>query len=392
MQKIAQSEHPSTDQTTTDQLISLTSQLAFNEARAVEATLAASLRKHVLACFVENRNAALEAALEHLSTKVVDSPFFTLQSNIETVIQRLELSPEKSSTLFVIPVITTLPYSNENKMGTLDPTKELLNIAQAFKKTGLVSEKGNVGLIPYLYHAAELQAMSYAETYEMHQAIVESATHKRPVTTSSLGRDGWPPSSTEGDYQLGLRYFVGFVVDSTENFVLYDDRSPSSAQEYSNKMADFLDMVHDDIDTLVSQHSPQCECLIGQPQLYFEGRRKGMTEVSDLALQSALTESLMHCGVSPRGVRIVLSPYFFEGDSDFQGVEITGVSVLTQDILFSHVRYVHTFEDASVLVEDMKEQYVSEFGFSEVNFLEFSPEKVDVIALAVEEAQGTVLH
>lgn len=318
------------------------------------------------------RDQELEAALEILSDREVNEGFYTFQRCIESVIERLAFG-SKASTLFVIPVVCVMPKMTASHSGMLQVTEDMTRVAQAFKEISLVSAKGMVGLIPYLYHPGELADLSYVETYSLHEKAVLGAVHRTNVNGGEMGQLGWPasPAGTEIEQYLAVRYLVGFTLDDADNPVLYDDRPHADQETYVQKLSQFIEKATDPVTRLVRQHYEESQCMVEVPQLYFEGRRAGLVEAAQVSLDAALAASLAEANVTPRGALAIISPLVV--DEELRGVEVTALSRMTGDILCTHSRPVYGFEDLQALLTTLPERLVKLSGFFDSEVWDMSP-------------------
>ena len=355
MQNVSIRYQPSLDSTVVDNLSSHASLVA-KTANALEYNQAAHPLNELLLSVLQNKqDAEIEAALNGLSKNTNDNePYYALQDHVESLAER-HTYKDGASTLFVIPILGTIPRNKEEATGVLIADASFLPICQAFKELGLVGENGYVGLVPYLYHPVELGRLSYADTFELHQAIVNSALTKNKYTPEQLAQTGWPASSSANDSTGGpalcLRFLVGITFDNTENLVLVNDTSPLYTKAHADKMDMFVDKCSDSVNNFFRQFNSTSECIIDEPQLFFNGYRAGLVEVAQEALDAALAFDLAAAKVAPHGAVAAIYPLIVDGL--LEGVTVSAISILTGRIIGTHSRRVHDFENYEELVEDL---------------------------------------
>jgi hypothetical protein len=187
-------------------------------------------------------------------------------------------------------------------------------LVQSFKRGGLESPDASVVLVRHLYDWSEIDQVSYCELHEIVREAAASMTSKKPAQVPLLAATmrGWSTEQFDPeDEAMELRFLLGFSLKRADDPFYAVPADEEGSDAYFDARMERYRAWTVDAAPLVQR------CLARDParvsvdflyqDLFFGAREEALSEVTMLAVLTAVNEVLEERGAEPAQVRAVVA-------------------------------------------------------------------------------------
>lgn len=215
--------------------------------------------------------------------------------------------------LVAIPMVV-LADDGSRVTGEIPADATLERLARSFQRFGIVSDVAQIGVLPYLYDAAELDQLKYSEVHKLTLAAFHAICGE-DKDAASLAQSGWRVPGDGGDAAGGPRLFyvlAGVIAASEEIPFVVDPTADQKAQDaYYGRLHDWSAAFGESFASLVG---PSCPGVYAAwPGLFFEALELGAEHRRDVVFQLQASASMMRSNLEGPDARAIVQPCGTDG-------------------------------------------------------------------------------
>jgi len=221
--------------------------------------------------------------------------------------------------LVAIPLVV-LADDGFRSTGELPVDATLERLARSFQRYDIVSDAAQVGVLPYLYEAAELDQLKYSDVHKLTLSVFHAICGE-DKDAASLAQSGWRLPGDDGPAAKGPRLFyvlAGVITTGDEVPFMVDPTTAQKAQDaYYGRLHDWSAAFGENCASLVG---PACPGVYtAWPGLFFEALELGAEHKRDVVFHLRATENLAGATLEAHDARAMVQPYGIDGQlSEFR--------------------------------------------------------------------------
>lgn len=287
----------------------------------------ADLRKAIRKCLQQQREAALDEALERCFEEDTEA-HRVLRDNVEEMSGTLLLrrmdgqnsGPDMEVNAFVVPLFvhTTGGLHSEQCFQDVEAFEQLRD---SFKEGELESRKANVVLVSHAYHLDELERIGYCQLSDMVHEASEAMTRKKATAAEAIARSmsGWPPSDfASDDSTMELRFLLGFALKTLDDPFYQIPEKEAAADRYFEARAERFRKWSQQVTRLLRRclvtDGREVEIDFLYQDLFHGGKEAALRELDMLVMLSDVQQVLEARGIQAGDAAAVIGP--METDED----------------------------------------------------------------------------
>ena len=277
----------------------------------------ADLRKTIRKCLQQQREQAVDEALEH-SFEEDAKAWRVLRDNVEelsgTLVVRRDQGPDLEVNAFVVPLfVHTTGGLREDQCFQDEEAFEKLR--DSFQEGGLESRKANVVLVSHAYHLDEIERIGYCQLHEMVHEAHEAMTRRKATSADAIARSmqGWPPSGfAPEDSAMELRFLLGFALKPMDDPFYHVPEKEAAADRYFEARAERFRKWSQQVAPLLQR------CLVTDGRevqvdflyqdLFHGGKEAAVRELEMLRVLSGVQQAMVSHGAAQEDVRAIIGP------------------------------------------------------------------------------------
>lgn len=215
--------------------------------------------------------------------------------------------------LVAIPLVV-LADDDFRETGKLPVDATLERLARSFQRYDIVRDAAQIGVLPYLYEAAELDTLKYSDVHKLTLSVFHAICGEDKDATS-LAQSGWRVPGDGGDAARGPRLFyvlAGVIAAGDEIPFTVDPTTDQKAQDaYYGRLQDWSAAFGESCASLVGPTCPRV--YAAWPGLFFEALELGAEHKRDVVFHLHASANLTDSNLEGHDARAIVQPCGTDG-------------------------------------------------------------------------------